>query len=133
MIQEIITRLNKVTKKSGGYMACCPAHDDRNPSLSIGELRDGRILIKCFAGCGAADVMASIGMTLGDLYPQALGEFSPHWLVQKAREEREKQDAKLRHEKRILEIAKADRESGKPLSIKDKERELKAFMAARIA
>jgi hypothetical protein len=35
------------------YIAKCPAHDDGDPSLSIRQLPDSRILIKCFAGCGA--------------------------------------------------------------------------------
>jgi hypothetical protein len=36
----------------GGYgRARCPAHNDRNPSLSIREAADGKILIKCHAGC----------------------------------------------------------------------------------
>lgn len=36
----------------GNYgTARCPAHDDRNPSLSIKDGRDGRLLLHCFAGC----------------------------------------------------------------------------------
>ena len=34
-----------------GWIARCPAHDDRNPSLSIADGADGRILVTCFAGC----------------------------------------------------------------------------------
>ena len=35
----------------GSYgTACCPAHDDKNPSLSITE-RDGKLLVYCHAGC----------------------------------------------------------------------------------
>ena len=34
-----------------GWMACCPAHDDRTPSLSIADGAEGRILLTCFAGC----------------------------------------------------------------------------------
>ena len=38
-------------RRSGaGFMARCPAHDDKNPSLSITE-RDGRLLVYCFSGC----------------------------------------------------------------------------------
>ena len=33
------------------WMAPCPAHDDRNPSLSIDETNDGLVLVCCHAGC----------------------------------------------------------------------------------
>ena len=39
-----------------GWMARCPAHDDRNPSLSIADGAEGRILLTCFAGCGWAAI-----------------------------------------------------------------------------
>jgi putative DNA primase/helicase len=39
-------------KRSGyGWTARCPAHKDSDPSLSIGQGDDGRILVHCFAGC----------------------------------------------------------------------------------
>jgi len=70
-IELILSRLKKVKKsaKQGQYIACCPAHDDKNPSLGILEAPDGRILIHCRAGCGGAEVMQAIGLTLSDLYP----------------------------------------------------------------
>ena len=46
-------------KSGGGWVARCPAHDDRSPSLSIGE-RDGTILVKCHAGCEQRDVIAGL-------------------------------------------------------------------------
>ena len=51
------------------WMAPCPAHDDRDPSLSIRRMHDGRILLKCFAGCGAVDIVESLGLKLADLFP----------------------------------------------------------------
>ncbi|MCX6620619.1 MAG: CHC2 zinc finger domain-containing protein [Acidobacteria bacterium] len=42
-----------------GWMACCPAHEDRNPSLHICE-HEGKVLVKCFAGCDQADVVAAL-------------------------------------------------------------------------
>jgi len=57
-------------KRSGGeWKARCPAHDDRSPSLSIGEGDDGRALINCHAGCDATDVVASLGLEMRDLMP----------------------------------------------------------------
>ena len=44
----------------------CPAHDDATPSLSIREGNDGRVLVKCHAGCQIADIVAALGMDLRD-------------------------------------------------------------------
>jgi hypothetical protein len=54
------------------WIACCPAHDDRSPSLSIRQLEDGRVLLHCFAGCSAQDVVESVGLRMTDLFPDEL-------------------------------------------------------------
>lgn len=57
---------------TGKAMAQCPAHDDRNPSLSIGPRSDGKgVVVKCFAECDTADVMAALGLTMADLFDDA--------------------------------------------------------------
>jgi hypothetical protein len=40
--------------------------------LSLAEGDDGRILLHCFAGCSVADVMAAVGLSVADLFPQRL-------------------------------------------------------------
>lgn len=55
--------------KDGQFIACCPAHRDRNPSLSIGVNTDGAILLTCFAGCPTADIVAALRMRQADLFP----------------------------------------------------------------
>ena len=73
-IDLILANLDKV--KSTGkhkWVACCPAHADRSPSLAIKEVGD-RILIHCFSGCLAAEVMGAIGMTMSDLFNDPLTE-----------------------------------------------------------
>lgn len=61
-------RLLKMVRGRGKKLtACCPAHDDRNPSLSVCE-SDGRILIKCFAGCSNDAVLAAMGLDFADLF-----------------------------------------------------------------
>lgn len=46
---------------NGGYGSCrCPAHDDRQPSLSVAMGREGRLLLKCFAGCSYEAVRAAV-------------------------------------------------------------------------
>lgn len=48
--------------------AQCPAHDDRNDSLSITRRDDGAVLINCHAGCDSRDVVAAMGLTMKDLF-----------------------------------------------------------------
>ena len=56
------------------WTARCSGHDDHDPSLSIALTADGRILLHCFAGCGADHVLASVGLTWRDLAPDASGD-----------------------------------------------------------
>jgi len=74
-VEKILSQLDKVKRTGPGkYMACCPvlAHDDRSPSLSIRETDDGTILLKCFAGCGAVEIVEAIGLKMTDLFPPRL-------------------------------------------------------------
>ena len=45
---------------SGRWIARCPAHEDRSPSLSVRELEDGRTLIHCFGGCDVQAVVEGL-------------------------------------------------------------------------
>jgi len=47
-------------KSGNGYMVHCPAHDDRTPSLSVRDGSDGRILVRCHAGCEQSVVIAAL-------------------------------------------------------------------------
>ena len=72
-INILLSRLDKVRLSGNGtYAARCPAHDDKNPSLSIRELDDGRILIHDHAGCDVYSVLDAIGLNISDLYPDKL-------------------------------------------------------------
>lgn len=69
-IDVVLGRLERCKPAgSGQWKACCPAHDDRNPSLSIKEGDSGAVLLKCFAGCETADVVAAMGLELSALFP----------------------------------------------------------------
>ncbi|QGM21427.1 hypothetical protein GJ672_03520 [Spiribacter sp. 2438] len=61
----------------GRWTACCPAHGDRSPSLSIREQGDGTLLVHCFAGCSATAVLESVGLSLSDLFPDNMPERAP--------------------------------------------------------
>jgi hypothetical protein len=65
----LLERLERVRPAGhDAWEARCPAHEDRVASLSVCAGNDGRTLINCHAGCSAADVVASIGCTLSDLF-----------------------------------------------------------------
>lgn len=70
-LDNLLSRLEKVKKQGSGFVACCPAHQDKSPSMSITEADDGRVLIHCFAGCSTADVLAAIGLEMKDLFPDS--------------------------------------------------------------
>jgi putative DNA primase/helicase len=66
-VEVLLDRLEGVRPAGPhSWMARCPAHDDRNPSLSV-ALRGGRVLIHCFAGCYPDAVLAAVGLTWRDL------------------------------------------------------------------
>ena len=71
-ITVMLGRLEKVTDRGGGqYSARCPAHEDRNPSLSIREI-DDRVLLHCFAGCHSNEIVAAVELSLADLFNTSL-------------------------------------------------------------
>jgi hypothetical protein len=69
-IEELLTKFPD-SKKSGAnsWQACCPAHPDSNPSLSITSGTDGKILLHCHGGCTPEAICTSLGLKLSDLFP----------------------------------------------------------------
>ena len=65
---EIAARANAKPSVKGKWLGPCPAHDDRRPSLTIAEGRDGRVLLHCFAGCGAESIARALGVSMRDLF-----------------------------------------------------------------
>jgi hypothetical protein len=57
--RELTSRL-KGRWHSGYGLVCCPAHDDRTPSLSLWDHPDGGLGAKCHAGCDYASIMAAL-------------------------------------------------------------------------
>lgn len=70
-----LSRLNKVRKTgTGSWLACCPAHGDKNPSMIISEGNDGRILAHCFSQqCSITDIAEAVGLSVSDLMPENVG------------------------------------------------------------
>ena len=61
-MEQILQRLEKVRKSGDGYLACCPVHDDRSPSMTIKDVGD-KILMYCFS-CGAKgdEIIKALGL-----------------------------------------------------------------------
>lgn len=73
-IDELLAKFETVREDGhGGWMVSCPAHGDKNPSMHVSLGNDGRILIKCHAGCATEDVLAAIGLKMRDLMPDRPG------------------------------------------------------------
>lgn len=61
-LDDVLSRLSKVRRTGSGYLACCPSHRDRDPSLSVSVGANGKLLLHCHAGCSFKDVLAAIDM-----------------------------------------------------------------------
>ena len=67
-VHDILQRLNGVKGGSGQWSARCPAHDDKRQSLSISQGKDGRVLLRCHAGCSVDSICANLGISVKDLF-----------------------------------------------------------------
>ncbi len=76
-LDTLLQRLTKVKGGRGHWTACCPAHEDRSPSLAVTETDDGRILLKCFGGCSVQEIVGAIGMDMTDLFPDSSDHYKP--------------------------------------------------------
>ena len=77
-VHRLLERLEKVRQAGPRrWYACCPAHEDRHPSLAVTEADDGRVLLFCNAGCGGLDVIRAAGLEPRDLFPPDEREAAP--------------------------------------------------------
>jgi len=59
------------------WVACCPAHEDKNPSMTVRETPEGMVLVHCFAGCSLEDICGAVGVKVEDLFPEKLERTVP--------------------------------------------------------
>jgi len=112
-IEKLLSTLDKVKLvKAGHWVACCPAHHDRTPSLSISEAQDGTVLIKCWAGCNASQIVKAAGLELRDLFPAR---------ASKPRKPSPSREA-INHERTVVAIGNAQLAKGENLNSKDQAR-----------
>jgi hypothetical protein len=60
MTAEAIAKALGGRKTGAAWMAQCPAHEDRDPSLSIADGDSGKVLVRCHAGCEQHRVIAAL-------------------------------------------------------------------------
>lgn len=129
-IELLLSQLRKV-KKTGPnkWAACCPAHEDKGPSLAIKD-EAGTILVHCFAGCSVDDVLGAIGMSVTDLFPprdpQAKYEREPVVYMGGARFTALDALRALANEGSVVLLLACDMAEGKCLSEAERDRVLKA-------
>lgn len=104
----------------GTWVACCPAHEDKNPSMTVRELADGMVLIHCFAGCSVESILGACGLEFDDLFPDKLErDFTP---AQKRRYPAADVLLMVEHELAVMAIVAGDLAEGRALSEVDAER-----------
>jgi hypothetical protein len=115
-MNPVFTNLQKFRPNGpNAWTACCPAHKDKSPSLSIKVTEDGKTLLHCYAGCSAESIVSALGICMGDLFPDR-GDYDPkEWKRIKHREI-------YTHEKLILRIYESDKAKGKIISSGDMKR-----------
>jgi len=68
--ENFLSRLDGVRRAGAGWVARCPCrNDDSNPSLSIGQGDDGRVLVTCHRGisCNVEEICSAVGLKVSDL------------------------------------------------------------------
>jgi len=117
-----LDRLDGVQKSGKGWRARCPACGGRSRKVSIAE-SGGKVLVHCFAGCKAEDVIGAVGLTWADLFPPRHWPDSPEERRQQRRAIRESGWAAalevLALEATIVRMASAQVARWQPLSEED--------------
>lgn len=77
MTSDLLSRLQKVRQTGrDSWVACCPAHEDKHPSMTIRDV-DGKVLLHCFAGCAPDSILGAIGLQFTDLFADPLPNSKP--------------------------------------------------------
>ena len=125
-IDSLLQRLIKVKGRNGNWTACCPAHEDKSPSLAVRQHEDGRILLHCFGGCDVNTVLGALGMTITDLFPEKIGKdhslkpIKPAFFATDL--------LRIIHfEALVVQLVSYDIAKNKPISEQTRERMLKSF------
>ena len=72
-LDRVLALLDGAKRRGSCWLAKCPAHPDRHPSLSVGVGADGRVLLHCFTGCDPEAIVSAISLRMRDLHPECRG------------------------------------------------------------
>ena len=67
-VDRFLSQFDRKTPTGDQWLVRCPDHDDRQASLAIREGAEGRILLKCHAGCDTSRILHGMGLTEADLF-----------------------------------------------------------------
>jgi len=70
---DVLSKLHGVKKRGDEFTAHCPAHDDQKPSLTVRE-KEGKILLRCHAGCSVESIVSRLGLKMRDLFTDDRGK-----------------------------------------------------------
>ncbi|MCD9126678.1 hypothetical protein [Luteimonas fraxinea] len=125
-VDLLLGRLEAVQPAGKGWRARCPACGGRSRKLSVIEGDEGRLLVHCFGGCEAGDVLQSVGLTLGDLFAERAQADNPENRRRARLAARETQWGAalemLEHEALIIRIAGQQISGGSVLTSEDEAR-----------
>ena len=118
---KLLSRLDGVQGRGPRWRAICPAHESRHRTrtLAVFEADDGRVLVKCHAGCDVSSIVGALGLDLADLFPPKPVDHAP-----KVRKPWAARDvvAALRAETMVGWVLLTDIANGKVLTKRDRER-----------
>lgn len=120
----LLPRLAGVIRSGEGkWSARCPAHEDRSPSLSVRDTGE-RLLIHCFSGCSPDDILAAVGLSWRQMYPDSwtCAARRPHEAAYRALRKVSASIDPLEIERSVLRIAAEELRAGKTLSVEDRAR-----------
>lgn len=118
---KLLSRLDGVQGRGPRWRAICPAHESRHRTrtLAVFEADDGRVLVKCHAGCDVSAIVGALGLDLADLFPPKPVDHAPR--VRKPWAARDVVAA-LRAETMVGWVLLTDIANGKVLTKGDRER-----------
>lgn len=69
-VMNLLNRLDGVKDNGRNkWLAKCPAHKDKRPSLSVRDADSGAVLVKCWTGCTVAEIAGAVGLDVSELFP----------------------------------------------------------------